>query len=222
MPRVHDLMGQNFGRLTVVGRAENDRHGKTRWVCQCECGNVLVANGLNLLKGRTKSCGCLNKERAHGKVDTRLHRIWTCMKTRCSNPSHEAYYRYGGRGILVCDEWSNNFMSFYDWAMANGYADDLTLDRIDNDKGYYPDNCRWATNDEQNNNRRDNHLITYKGKTQTIKKWADELGINRVTLQARITRFHWDIERAMTTKDARERENRNVCDSLQVNCIECD
>ena len=121
------------------------------------------------------------------------------MKTRCTNPNHEAYHNYGGRGISICDEWMNDFQAFYDWAMANGYSDDLSIDRIDNDGNYCPENCRWATDKEQCNNQRSNHLITYNGKTQTIKQWAADLGIKRVTLQARLTRYHWDVEKALTT-----------------------
>lgn len=196
MAVVKDLTGQRFERLTVVKRLENNRHSRAMWLCKCECGNELSVIGQNLILGRTKSCGCLRKEKAHGLVQTRLHRIWTGMKTRCYNPAHEAFDRYGGAGITVCDEWKDSFRVFYDWAMSNGYADGLSIDRIDNSKGYCPENCRWASREEQQNNRRSNHLITYNGKTQTIKQWADELGIKRVTLQARITRYNWDIEKA--------------------------
>ena len=200
MAKLKDLTGQKFGRLTVIERSGNSNCRKTMWLCKCDCGNELTVVGENITNGRTKSCGCLRKERAHGKSDTRLHRIWTGMKTRCYNPNHHEAHNYSGRGIAVCDEWKNSFTAFYAWAVKNGYADNLTLDRIDNDKGYSPDNCRWVTLREQNSNRRNNHLITHNGKTQTISQWAAELGIKRVTLQARIQRYHWDIEKALTTK----------------------
>lgn len=197
MPKVNDLAGQRFGRLTVLERAGNDNNGKAVWRCKGECNNEVAVVGQNLLRGRTKSCGCLFRGRSHGRVGTRLHRIWTGMKTRCNNPHSEAFQRYGGRGVAVCSEWEHNFQAFYDWAMANGYADKLTLDRKDNDKGYSPENCRWATENEQQNNRRNNHMVTYNGKTQTVSQWADEMGIKRATLSARLNRYKWDIGKAL-------------------------
>ena len=122
------------------------------------------------------------------KTKERLHRIWKGIKARCYNPNREAYSNYGGRGITVCDEWKNDFQAFYDWAMANGYTDDLTLDRIENDGNYEPDNCRWATRKEQGNNSRHNHLITAYGKTQTMQQWSDETGISYNTMKTRIRR----------------------------------
>jgi hypothetical protein len=205
MAKANELTGRRFGRLAVIERAENDKSGKTMWRCRCDCGNEMVVVGQNLLIGRTLSCGCLRRERAHGKADTRLHRIWTGMKTRCSNPKHHEFHNYGGRGIRVCAEWENNFMAFYEWALANGYQDRLTIDRENNNAGYSPENCRWATEGEQQNNRRTNHLITHNGKTQSIAQWAAELGIKRVTLQARLTRYHWDIEKAMSAEDKRKK-----------------
>lgn len=201
MSKLQDLTGIRYGRLTVVSRACNSGSGATKWLCQCDCGNEVIAAAGNLKLGRTKSCGCLRKEIAHGKADTRLHRIWTGMKTRCYNAESDAYDRYGGRGIEVCEDWKNSFVSFYEWAMANGYADNLTIDRIDNDGNYSPENCRWSTKQEQNNNRRCNRMITYNGKTQNVAQWARELGLNRVTLQARLTRYGWSVEKAFSQKE---------------------
>ena len=129
------------------------------------------------------------------------------MKTRCGNPKHHEYHNYGGKGISVCDEWKGSFQAFREWAIESGYADGLTIDRSDNEKNYCPENCRWATYKQQANNKTQNHLVTYNGKTQSIAQWAEELGINRVTLQARINRYGWDIEKAMTTKDTRKRND---------------
>ena len=135
----------------------------------------------------------------HGQRHTRLYSIWTDMKTRCNNPKRAKYARYGARGIKVCDEWCNSFEAFYEWAMANGYADNLTIDRKDNDKGYSPENCRWITMEEQASNKSTNHLITHEGQTFTMAEWARITGIPRLVLKDRICRYGWDSGRALTT-----------------------
>lgn len=122
------------------------------------------------------------------------------MKERCNNPNNPAYKNYGGRGIRICDEWLKDYKVFKKWAIENGYTDDLTIDRIDNNGNYEPNNCRWVSNKVQANNRRSNVLITYKGKTQNIKQWALELGINYKTLHRRLTVYKWSIEKALTQK----------------------
>lgn len=166
MAALKDLTGQRFGRLVVLERAENNRYGKTRWKCRCDCGNERVIEGNSLRMGTTKSCGCLHIEglrtfkTTHGKEKSRLYSVWKGIKSRCVNPNHHAYKRYGGRGITICKEWRHNFQAFYDWAMANGYDENApkgqcTIDRIDNDKGYSPDNCRWVDMKVQRHNRSD-------------------------------------------------------------------
>lgn len=156
MQNFKDLTGQRFGRLTVVKKAPNIE-GRTAWECLCDCGNTCVSRTQYLIQGTKKSCGCLKHENkatlTHGKSKERIHKEWRGILHRCKNPSASHWENYGGRGITVCDEWKTDFMAFYNWSMGNGYTDDLTLDRIDNDKGYSPDNCRWVTHMENCHNR---------------------------------------------------------------------
>lgn len=207
MQRVKDLTGQRFGRWTVLELAERRRSGKTMtlyWKCRCDCGTVKIIRGGNLKTGNTKSCGCINAERnftnyiVHGQKGTRLYRIWNGIKNRCTNANDESYKRYGARGISICDEWANDFMAFHDWAIENGYSDNLSIDRIDNNGNYEPSNCRWADNKTQCRNRSSNHLVTYSGKTQTIAEWESELGFKKDILTTRLS-HGWSVEKAIET-----------------------
>lgn len=159
MSRLIDLTGQRFGRLTVIERAGQHK-GRSLWKCKCDCSKITVVSVSQLLRGRTKSCGCLRNEnisriaKKHGMSHTRLYHIWIGMKKRCYDPNAQYFEIYGGRGITVCDEWLHDFMEFQRWALSHGYSDELSIDRIDNDKGYSPDNCRWATWHEQRMNQR--------------------------------------------------------------------
>lgn len=164
MAVVKDLTGQRFGRLVAIERAGSDKHHRAKWKCQCDCGDIRAYCGFNLLNGKTRSCGCLKAENLrqrsckHGKRESRLYGVWIDMKKRCYNPITHNYHRYGGRGITVCEEWLRDFQAFYEWAIAHGYDENApymqcTIDRIDNDKGYSPDNCRWVDAATQNRNK---------------------------------------------------------------------
>ena len=145
----------------------------------------------------------------HGGSGTRLNKIYRAIKQRCNNPQNPAYENYGGRGITVCAEWLNSFEAFRDWALANGYRDDLTIDRIDNDGPYCPENCRWVTMKQQGNNRRSNRVLTYNGENHTITEWAELTGINLHTLMGRLYVRGWNVEKALTTKVRRKNNARN-------------
>lgn len=199
-----DLTGQRFGRLFVI-RRDDSRKKAAYWLCRCDCGNEKVVQGCHLRSGATVSCGCFHMENAfksnwstHGAYKTRLYTEWISMKGRCHNKNNRRYSNYGGRGIKVCPEWRDSFEAFRDWALANGYQDDLTIERKDVNGDYCPENCCWATQKEQQNNRRNNHLLTYNGRTQTLTQWAAETGINEMALSARINKLHWSTERALT------------------------
>lgn len=198
MAKFKDLTGQRFGRWTVLYRTtdhiEKDGRHRVVYHCRCDCGNEADVISGSLGKGQSKSCGCLQREwaksgvskRKHGLTGTRIYRIWKNMNTRCNNPNNKKWDRYGGRGIKICDEWQgeNGFENFYEWSMSNGYADNLTIDRQDNDKGYSPNNCRWVPFSVQSNNTSQNRNITVNGETKTIAEWSDLYGLNRPALYA--------------------------------------
>lgn len=203
---IRDLSGQRYGRLTVVSYAGKEpKHNRATWNCRCDCGKEIVVISNKLTGGVTQSCGCLFLERrgagnrTHGETHTRLYTIWKGMRHRCYSKSRREYPSYGGRGIMVCPEWRDDFLAFRDWAMANGYDDTLSIDRIDNDGNYEPANCRWADTKQQNNNRRSNRPITYSGQTMTITEWSEQTGIPFHVLSQRLGRMGWSVEKALTT-----------------------
>lgn len=194
-----DLIGQKFGRLTVISFHELER-GDTYFNCLCDCGREVVVKGQDLKRGSTKSCGCLKEtfepsNKTHGMSKTRLFKIWNGMKQRCYNPNNEKYPIYGGRGITVCPEWigEQGFQNFYDWSMGNGYTENLTIDRIDTNGNYEPSNCKWSTLKEQANNTRSTVFLTYKGETKPVSEWSEITGIRQDTLTYR-KRHGWTDE----------------------------
>lgn len=220
MPKIKDLVGEKIGRYTVLEFAgvhiTSGGYRKRLFKCRCDCGveKIVKADALNWAKNHNLmiSCGCYTREinslkeypgvpRRSNHVayegEERLHRIWAGIKRRCFNPSEPAYKNYGGRGITICEEWKNGFRAFADWAKANGYNDSLTVERIDVNGNYCPENCKWITLKEQGSNRRNNHFITYNGETLTINQWALKLKIPRTRIKARLKRG-WSIEEAFS------------------------
>lgn len=210
-----DLTGMRFSKLTVVEPVRINNHLK--WRCICDCGGETITYHYNLVKGRTKSCGCLVGEKAmenfttHGKKRTRIYGIWGGMINRCKDKDNK---NYGGRGIIVCDEWKK-FENFYNWAMENGYTDELTIDRIDVNGNYCPENCRWATIKTQANNTRNNIFIEYNGEKKTVAEWAEYFNINPFTVYRRISN-NWDTIVAITTPVKRKNSTKEVCSSTEL------
>lgn len=206
MSKFIDRTGQKFGRLTLIERVENNKFNQVQWKCRCDCGKEVIVKAYSLTTGQTKSCGCLKKEQnyiniakvKHNMSNTRLYNIWRDMKSRCLNPNNKRHKFYFDKSITVCDEWKNDFINFYNWAMANGYKDDLTIDRIDNDGNYEPNNCRWATVTEQNNNQSNNIRIKYEGFEYSLKDLSVKYNIKVSTLNSRL-KNGWDIEKALNT-----------------------
>lgn len=200
--------GKRFGHLIVIENADpfirKDGGKRSMCKCICDCGNMIVTRTEYLTSGKKTSCGCDTSQKIsdkltcghHNDINTRIYRIWSNMLNRCENPNNPAYAKYGGRGIQVYDAWKS-FASFKEWAMSTGYNDGLTIDRIDNNLGYNPSNCRWVDATIQNNNRSNNRYITYDGKTMTASQWAKFLGVSYKALMRRIY-LGWDIERCFT------------------------
>lgn len=199
MAKIKDITGQRFGRLVVTGYAE-----KGHYNCICDCGNIRKVLRQNLVSGKQVSCGCYAKDRTkermskHGMTKTPLYNVWNSMKNRCNNQNVKCYASYGGRGLTVCDEWQNDFQAFYDWAINNGWKQGLQIDRISNDDGYNPKNCRIVTQIENENNRRDNRIIEYKGKKYTVTQLANECGFSRHLLYDRIFMRGWSVDEAVS------------------------
>lgn len=205
-------IGRKYGRLTLVSIIPKS---KAKFLCKCDCGKETEALLCTMKSGHKLSCGCLQKEKAkknvmdyvnsekyrlppsrktHGMSNTRLYREWLSMRNRCKLKSQRCYRLYGERGIFVCDEWENSFETFMEWSIKNGYSDELELDRIDNERGYSPDNCRWVTHKENSNNKRKTVYIEYNGERHPISVWADILGVKRYILYGRHKRGWNDDE----------------------------
>lgn len=203
-PNIKDMTGLRFGRLTVLSITPKRHNRCVIWLCKCDCGKTVEAQGSYLRNGETKSCGCLHDETisknlipfspTHGGYKDRLHGVWTSMLTRCRNPNSESYHNYGGRGITVCKEWETSYQAFKDWAYSNGYDENAeygkcTLDRIDVNGNYCPENCRFISAHEQCKNMRVNRNITICGKTKCLADWARCIGVTPGAIYS-AERFH--------------------------------
>jgi hypothetical protein len=196
-----DRTGERFGNLVVLDRVEGTK--RTMWRCQCDCGNETTVDTANLGNGHTRSCGCLVKQKAsdnfttHGLTNTSEHHVWMGFKGRCYNENDKGYAGYGERGIKICDRWLESFDNFLE-DMGNKPSPEHSIDRIDNDKGYFKENCRWATKKEQANNRRSSKYLVIDGETKTQSEWADIFKISQLNIQNRLSRG-WTPEQAVKT-----------------------
>lgn len=204
-----DLTGRKFGRLTAIEFSHKERN-RIYWKCRCDCGNEVTIRSDGLKTGHANSCGCYNKEvlrnakwnETHGKSKSKIYEIWCNMKNRCYSPNTDEYQNYGSRGIMICSEWlgEHGAENFIKWALENGYDENIefgkrTIDRIDVNGDYCPENCKWPTMKEQGNNKRNNRYITHNGETKTLTQWCEYYKLPYHTIKARIYRG-WDIEDA--------------------------
>jgi len=207
MKKIIDLSGKRFGRLTVIGQAEvRDKHGRVLWNLLCDCGKEVCYETGRFKYGNTNSCGCYrqekvgNEHRKHGLSKTPIYQCWVAMKKRCQNPKSSDYYLYGERGIKVCERWSI-FENFY--ADMGDKPEGMTIDRIDCNADYTPENCRWASITEQARNKRNTIKVTFNGVTKSLRDFCDELSLNCGTVMTRLTQQKWTVERALTTPTGR-------------------
>ena len=191
-----NLLGRKFNRLQVKERIGLDKYGKQLWKCVCDCGKEVIVNTSSLTTGNTQSCGCYkneligNRNKIHGMSHTHIYYVWQAMRKRCNKEKDKSFKNYGARGIKVCTEWSEDFTNFYNWAKNNGYKQGLTLDRVNNNKGYSPENCRWVTMKQQANNTRRNKYVLYNNKSITIDEACKLADLNISTVYSRAKRHN--------------------------------
>lgn len=215
------MTGTKYGRAEVISFARNDKYGNALWNCKCDCGKMFVTNGQSLRNGHTKSCGCYHSDRTkerqtiHNMSSKRIYRIWAGMKSRCYNKNNAEYEMYGGRGISICDEW-NEFEKFKDWSEEHGYKETLTIDRIDNNEGYSPSNCRWTTRAEQNRNTSRTHRIKDGDRILTASQVAYLVGVSRSVVAAwcrngEVTTLDEAVARRNAIKNGRYTKRESIC-----------
>lgn len=212
-----DVIGKTYGKLTVLGFAsKRDKTGHKYFLCRCECGKEKVIAANHVRSGLSRSCGCgvvkatIQRNTTHGGTGTRLFNIWAGMRRRCLNPNYKAFKYYGGRGIRLAPEW-DNFETFKEWSLKNGYEENLTIDRIDINGNYSPSNCRWVTLAEQARNKSDNRRITINGVTKLITEWCKEAPVSTTQVYYRL-KHGWTIEEALFTPDKRKKHSNSITD----------
>jgi hypothetical protein len=214
LKKIDDLIkGKTINNILFVERHHQDKRGVWIWSCVCHCGAIFYAYPKNAKSGKLKSCGCLKGNYKHGLYKDKKYSVWCGMLSRCSCPTCEAYSNYGGRGIKVCEEWSD-FINFNNWAEQSGYEEGLELDRIDNNGDYSPENCRWVTHTENNRNKRTNRYITYEGDTKCTAEWAEILGVSIGLLLNRLNN-NWSFEDIIETPPNTPRKSLKICNQLQ-------
>lgn len=232
MGKIVDLTRQRFGRLIVIEKAGHSKGNRLQWLCKCDCGNFKITTSSDLKSGKVRSCGCLRKETTskmaksrsksrikHNKSNTRIYRIWSTMKQRCYNSKCFSYKWYGKKGIKICDEWKNNFIFFYNWAIDNGYKENLSIDRIDVNGNYEPSNCRWVDNIIQQNNKTNNKIIIYKNKKYTMSQLSKILNLKYCNIKYRL-KANWKMEE-LDNKKEEDKLNKifligNICNDLEI------
>lgn len=224
MAKKINMIGYQTGKLIVIGEAPS-KYGQSMWLCQCECGNTCEHTGGSLRRNKVKSCGCVYRDKEerrkiahrsiaktkHGDCESRLYFVWLDIRRRCDSEYDISYPNYGGRGIKVCDEWNNDYLSFKEWAIANGYDEnakrgECTIDRIDVNGDYTPENCRWITMKEQCKNKRNTVRIIHNGEDKTISEWSEITGISRSVIYARY-RYGWSSDEIFSPINQRRKRN---------------
>ena len=204
MGKFVDLSGQEFGRLTIIKRS-GDKSGRTAWLCKCECGTEKEIRGSHITTGKIVSCGCFDADRKYKNglsmgENGRIYKIHHGMIDRCYNEKNKRYKNYGGRGIVVCNEWleeTSGLINFHDWAIKNGYSEDLTIDRSNVNGNYEPSNCKWATDTEQRNNKTNSRFLTINEETKTVAEWSRESGVSVPTIRSRLN-LGWTGEKLLS------------------------
>lgn len=208
-------IGSKYGKWEVMKFIGKDKWGRPRYLCKCECGTVSDKDGYDLVNGRATNCRkCQNHFHIHGLTNSRLFSIWGNMKQRCLNPKNPRYSIYGGRGISICDEWKNNFQAFYDWAIKNGYKENLTIDRIDNNGNYCPENCHWANITTQLQNRSITRIIEYNNKQYFIDEFCKVFGLNEQKVRQRINRYGYTDAEDLLNPNHLGRHKSNILVTL--------
>lgn len=217
---MENLIGKTFGNLYVESKADS-KNGRRMWNCVCDCGRKTIVSTYLLKSGHTKSCGCITgrpggvSPKIKGTV---IYSRWQAMKKRCYQVGTQGYENYGGRGIKVCESWKNNPVAFYEWAIKSGFSENLTLDRIDVNGDYCPENCRWVTAKEQGRNKRNNHLVEFNGKKMTVSEYSELTGVNRGSIDWRLNQSKMKEKEALNKPIKHQKKGISLGFNLSEEC----